>query len=46
RDRLAPGMAFEGPAIVDQADTTCLVAPAFRVRVDGAHNLLLERSHA
>jgi N-methylhydantoinase A len=46
RDRLAPGMAFAGPAIVDQDDATCLVAPAFQARVDPAHNLLLERSHA
>jgi N-methylhydantoinase A len=46
RDSLAPGMAFAGPAIVDQDDATCLVAPAFRARVDHAHNLLLERSHA
>ncbi|HMB37045.1 MAG TPA: hydantoinase/oxoprolinase family protein, partial [Methylomirabilota bacterium] len=46
RARLAPGMAFDGPAIVDQDDTTCLVAPGFRARVDHAHNLLLERSHA
>ncbi len=46
RERLAPGMAFAGPAIVDQADATCLIAPAFRARVDSAHNLLLERSHA
>ena len=44
RGRLAPGMAFTGPAIVDQDDATCLVAPGFRARVDHAHNLLLERS--
>ena len=46
RDQLAPGMTFAGPAIVDQADATCLVAPGFTVRVDHADNLLLERSHA
>jgi N-methylhydantoinase A len=46
RDRLASGMTFAGPAIVDQDDATCLIAPDFRARVDGAHNLLLERSHA
>jgi N-methylhydantoinase A len=45
RGALAPGMAFEGPAIVEQADATPLVAPGFRARVDAAHNLLLERSH-
>jgi N-methylhydantoinase A len=46
RERLGPGIAFEGPAIVDQDDATCLVAPGFRARVDHAHNLLLERAHA
>ena len=45
RDGLTPGMAFRGPAIVDQDDATCLVTPSFNVRVDPAHNLLLERSH-
>jgi N-methylhydantoinase A/oxoprolinase/acetone carboxylase beta subunit len=39
-------MTFEGPAIVEQADATPLVAPGFRARVDDAHNLLLERSDA
>src|SRR5262245_4518370 len=46
RDRLASGMTFAGPAIVDQDDATCLIASSFRARVDGAHNLLLERSNA
>lgn len=46
RHSLGPGMSFAGPAIVDQDDATCLVAPAFRARVDHASNLLLERSHA
>src|SRR5215831_12866721 len=43
RDALAPGMNFDGPAIVEQSDSTPLVAPGFRARVDDAHNLLLER---
>ena len=43
RARLHPGLAIPAPAIVDQDDTTCLVAPGFRARVDRAHNLLLER---
>ena len=46
RGRLGPGAAFAGPAIVDQDDTTCLVAPGFRARVDHALNILLERTHA
>jgi len=43
RDSLGSGMTFEGPAIIEQSDATPLVAPGFRARVDGAHNLLLER---
>ncbi len=43
RGRLAPGMAFDGPAIVDQEDATTLVAPGFRARVDGALDIFLER---
>jgi N-methylhydantoinase A len=45
RRHLQSGMVFDGPAIVDQDDATCLVAPGFRARVDGAHNLVLERAH-
>jgi N-methylhydantoinase A len=43
RDGLAPGMVFEGPAIVEQEDATALVAPGFHARVDEAHNLIVER---
>jgi len=42
RDRLSPGMAFEGPAIVDQMDTTTLIPPGVSVRVDTLDNLILE----
>jgi N-methylhydantoinase A len=44
RGRLSPGMAFAGPALVDQEDATTLVAPGFRARVDHAANLILERA--
>jgi N-methylhydantoinase A len=43
RDRLAPGMVFTGPAIIDQDDTTTVVFPTFRARVDTVGNLILER---
>jgi len=43
RDVLSPGMSFDGPAIIEQSDSTPLVAPGFCARVDDAHNLLLER---
>jgi N-methylhydantoinase A len=43
RARLAPGMAFDGPALIDQEDATALVAPGFHARVDRALNVILER---
>jgi len=43
RNRLAPGMTLEGPAIVDQEDTTTLIVSGFHARVDRALNLVLER---
>jgi N-methylhydantoinase A len=43
RQRLGPGMTFDGPAIVDQADATTVVYPDFRARVDAGRNLILER---
>ena len=43
RARLAPGMTFPGPAIVDQPDTTVLVAPGFHARVDESLSIILER---
>ncbi|MBI3968488.1 MAG: hydantoinase/oxoprolinase family protein, partial [Chloroflexi bacterium] len=41
RDRLAPGNRFAGPAIVEQFDSTTVVAPGQRVHVDGFGNLRL-----
>ncbi len=43
RHRLGPGMAFEGPAVVDQDDATTVIFPNFRAKVDAAGNLVLER---
>jgi N-methylhydantoinase A len=43
RQRLGLGMAFDGPAIVDQDDATTVVYPNFCVRVDTVGNLILER---
>ena len=43
RGKLAPGMTFDGPAIVDQGDATTVVAPGFRARVDHVLDLILER---
>jgi N-methylhydantoinase A len=41
RARLGPGMTFEGPAIVDQDDTTTVIFPNFHARVDPVGNLIL-----
>jgi N-methylhydantoinase A len=41
RDALAPGHAFNGPAIIEQRDTTTVVEPDMRLTVDAASNLLV-----
>jgi N-methylhydantoinase A len=43
RERLAPGMRFEGGALVFQLDSTVYIAPGWSARVDGYRNLVLER---
>jgi N-methylhydantoinase A len=43
RQRLGSGMAFAGPAIVDQDDATTVIYPNFSARVDAVGNLILER---
>jgi N-methylhydantoinase A len=42
RRDLLPGMALSGPAIVEQPDTTTVIEPDMRCRVDGYGNLLVE----
>jgi N-methylhydantoinase A len=42
RERLRPGAAFAGPAIVPQMDATTVVPPGWRARVDDAANIILE----
>jgi N-methylhydantoinase A len=42
REALHPGDWFAGPAIVDQLDTTIVIHPDDRVRVDATHNLVIE----
>jgi len=43
RDDLAPGHEFNGPAIIWQFDTTTVIAPGWRVHVDGYRNLKVSR---
>ena len=42
RGDLAPGMKFEGPAIVEQSDTTTVIEPDMDVSVDLKGNLLVK----
>ena len=42
RGDLAPGMRFDGPAIVEQSDTTTVVEPGMDVVVDLKGNLLVK----
>lgn len=42
RETLLPGMAFAGPALVFQLDSTVYVASGWSARVDGYRNLVLE----
>ena len=42
RSLMTSGMTGQGPAIVEQGDTTAIVHPGTRLRVDGIGNLVLE----
>ena len=41
RERLAPGVELEGPAIVEQLDSTIVVLPGMTARVDEYENVLI-----
>jgi N-methylhydantoinase A len=43
RYRLAPGRRFDGPAIVEERESTAVLGPGARARVDDARNLVVER---
>ncbi|MDO9216828.1 MAG: hydantoinase/oxoprolinase family protein, partial [Lacisediminimonas sp.] len=42
RSALQAGMWFTGPAIIEQADTTTVLEPGMRCRVDALSNLIVE----
>jgi N-methylhydantoinase A len=44
RDALGPGHAFDGPAVVEQMDSTTLVLPGQRARVDAYLNIVIEEA--
>ena len=43
RDALGAGDRIEGPAIIEQEDTTTILLPGWLARADAVGNLLLER---
>jgi N-methylhydantoinase A len=42
REQLLPGMRIDGPAVIEQPDTTTIIEPGMRARVDAYSNLLVE----
>ena len=46
RYALGAGAAVSGPAVVEEFDSTTVVHPGFRLRVDEAGNLVIEREAA
>lgn len=42
RETLGPGARFDGPAIIEQADTTSVIEPGLHARVDERGNILVE----
>jgi N-methylhydantoinase A len=42
RYRLAPGEAFAGPAIVEERESTVVLGPDARARIDEALNLIAD----
>ena len=42
-DELAPGAEIDGPALIEAADTSYAVSAAWRARLDGWGNVVMER---
>ncbi len=42
RYRLAPGATLDGPALVEEAESTCVVGPGDRARIDNAGHLVID----
>jgi N-methylhydantoinase A len=41
RYRLGPGAGFEGPAVVEERESTVVIGPGSRAKIDGARNLIV-----
>lgn len=46
RDSMTTGHGFEGPAIIQHADSTTVVLPGWSGTLDAAQNILLEKTNA
>jgi N-methylhydantoinase A len=44
RYRLSPGVTFEGPAVVEERESTVVLGPGSRGEIDGTRNLLVRPS--
>ncbi|MDF9752563.1 hydantoinase B/oxoprolinase family protein [Arthrobacter sp. ES3-54] len=42
REKMGAGLAFEGPAIVEQYDSTVVVPPGFKGRIDHVGNMVID----
>ncbi|MEM8857282.1 MAG: hypothetical protein AAGD96_03125 [Chloroflexota bacterium] len=42
RYKMKPGMTFEGPAIVEERESTVIVGPGATCSIDEHHNLIVE----
>jgi len=40
RSEIRPGCAIDGPAIIEQMDSTSVIPPLWRARMDGFHNII------
>jgi N-methylhydantoinase A len=45
RSRLKPGARLDGPAIVEQTDTTTVIEPGWQAHVDPSGSLILSVPH-
>jgi N-methylhydantoinase A len=46
RDRLAPGTRFDGPAVVEERETTSVIRPGWSVEVAADGSLIATRGSA
>ena len=42
RARLVPGSAIDGPAILENVDSTVVIDPGWRARIDGYGNCIMQ----